>query len=112
MSEEDVEKYQKMAKGKEYQAGFGLIKSFESKFDCSGICDESLFYYTLPMNRGPPQSTCIVHMKDVISSNLTYMGLSATLCGLIMIFMWICQYTLWKKKYYDEDVKKENPEEE
>ena len=79
-----------------------MIKQFESKFSCSGICDTQLFYYTVQMNKGPPTSTCILHMKNVIANNLTYMGMSATMCGLIMIFMWLCQYTLWKKNYYEE----------
>ena len=95
-----------MAEGQEYQAGFNLIKGFEQKFSCSGICDTQLFYYTRPMSKGPPKSTCILHMKDQIANNLTYMGMSSTMCGLIMIFMWICQYSLWKRNYYDEPPKK------
>ena len=105
VSEEDVKKYEKMAQGKEYQAGFNLVKSFEKRFDCSGICDTQLFYYTRPMNKGPPTSTCILHMKNAIANNLTYMGMASTMCGLIMVFMWLCQYTLWKRNYYDEPKK-------
>ena len=106
--EEDVKKYKKMAEGQEYQAGFNLIQGFEQKFSCSGICDTQLFYYTRPMSKGPPESTCILHMKNQIANNLTYMGMSSTMCGLIMIFMWLCQYTLWKRNYYDEPPAKKN----
>lgn len=74
-----------------------FIDYFEDTFTCSGICSSSLFYYTLPMSTGPPTTTCLVHMKDKISNNLTYMGMSATLCGLIMVITWLCQYLLWKK---------------
>jgi len=42
-------------------------------------------------------------MKNVIADNLTYMGLTTTFAGLVFIFMWICQYTLWKPKYYEEE---------
>jgi len=44
-------------------------------------------------------------MKNTIANNLTYMGMASTMCGLIMIFMWVCQYTLWKRNYYDEPKK-------
>jgi len=102
VSEEEVQNYKDLAQDKKFMYGLSFIKAFEMQFTCSGICKQSLFYYTLPLWKGPPTNTCILHMKNVIQNNLTYMGLSATLCGLVMIFMWICQYTLWKKKYYEE----------
>jgi len=95
--EEKVKEYKKLAEDKSYKQALEFITYFEKEFTCSGICSTSLFYYTLPMAEGPPTTTCLFHMKEVISNNLTYMGIAATLVGLVMIVTWLCQYLLWKK---------------
>ena len=74
-----------------------FLDYFEKQFTCSGVCKTSMFYFTLKLEVGPPTTTCLTHMKEVISNNLTYMGMTSTVCGLIMIFTWICQYCLWRK---------------
>jgi len=97
VSEEEVEEYRAMANSDQYKAAMDFITFFEGKFACSGICEKALFFYTLPMSEGPPKTTCLSNMKDEIEHNLTYMGITATTCGLVMAFTWLCQYTLWKK---------------
>jgi hypothetical protein len=97
VSEEEVEEYKAMANSDQYKAAMDFITFFEGKFACSGICEKALFFYTLPMSEGPPTTTCLSNMKDEIEHNLTYMGITATTCGLVMAFTWLCQYTLWKK---------------
>ena len=82
------------------QNAMKLIGYFEENFTCSGVCEPSLFYFTLPLADGPPTTTCLSHMKGVIANNLTYMGMVSTLCGLLMLFTWLCQYCLWKN--YEE----------
>ena len=79
-----------------------FITFFESKFTCSGICETSMFYYTLPLSEGPPTTTCLSYMKTEIENNLTYMGMASLVCGFIMLVTWLCQYMLWKK-YDDSD---------
>lgn len=97
VSQEDVDKYKDLANSDQYKAAMDFITFFEGKFACSGICERALFFYTLPMADGPPKSTCLNNMKEEIEHNLTYMGMTATTCGLVMLLTWICQYTLWKK---------------
>jgi len=63
-----------------------------------------MFFYTLDMSKGPPSSTCLTYMKEEVEHNLTYMGMTATVCGLVMLLTWLCQYTLWCK--YDGEEEK------
>lgn len=84
----------------QFQAGLSFIEFFEEKYSCSGICDEAMFFYTLPLSKGPPASTCLGYMKKAIAHNLTYMGIAGTLAGIIMLITWLGQYMLWKT--YDE----------
>ena len=74
-----------------------LVEYFETKFTCSGVCEKSLFFFTLPMKEGPPTETCLTYMKEQIADNLTYMGMTVQLCSLVMLFTWCCQYCLWRK---------------
>jgi len=98
--EAEAKEYQDKYNKEEFQQAMKFITFFEKKWTCSGICSSSMFYYTLPMSDGPPKETCLLHMKDEIQNNLTYMGMASLLCGLVMIVTWLCQYLLWKK--YDD----------
>merc|ERR1712186_228402 len=97
---EKVQEYKDKYNDEKYQKGIEFITFFEDNFTCSGVCSKALFYYTLPMDVGPPTATCLLYAKDMIASNLTYMGIASTLCGIILICVWFCQYLLWKK--YDK----------
>lgn len=98
---EQAKEYKEKYDSKAVQNAMKFLTYFESTFTCSGICESSMFYFTLPMADGPPSSTCLLHMKEVIANNLTYMGMTSTVCGFIMFFIWICQYCLWRK--YEEE---------
>jgi len=90
-----------MANSKEFKHAMDFITFFEGKFACSGICEKALFFYTLPMSDGPPTETCLSNMKKEIEHNLTYMGITSTLCGLTMFATWIWHFCLLKK--YGDD---------
>jgi len=90
VSEEKAKEYQEKYNKEEFQQAMKFITFFEEKWTCSGICANSMFYYTLPMSQGPPTETCLVHMKDEIQNNLTYMGMASLLCGLVMVVTWLC----------------------
>jgi len=98
--EEEVEKYKQLYESDEFNTAIGFIDYFEDEYECSGICSEAMFFYTLPLSDGPPSTTCLSHMKAKIKHNLTYMGIAGTLAGLIMVITWLLQYLLWKN--YDD----------
>ena len=100
VSEAKVKEYQELYDRDEYQQAMNFIEYFEDSFTCSGICEQSLFYYTLPMSEGPPTTTCLINLKEKVANNLTYMGLTSIICGIIMLLTWCCQYMLWKE--YDD----------
>lgn len=97
---EKVAEYKEKFDSEKYQKGLEFITFFEANWPCSGICDQALFYYTLPMSDGPPAETCLATLKEQVQNNLTYYGITCTIAGIIMFLTWICQYLLWKK--YDD----------
>lgn len=62
---------------------------------CSGICESALFYYALDVAEGRPKQVCLMYLKDEVQNNLSYMGVSAIVAGLVMLFTFIFQYCLW-----------------
>ena len=61
--EEEVEKYNKIYEKKETKQALQFIEYFEKNYQCSGVCESAMFFYTLPMSEGPPDETCMLHMK-------------------------------------------------
>lgn len=74
---------------------------FEGQYECSGLCTPALFYYSLDISNGRPYERCLIDLKDEVSNNLSYMGISAVLSGIIMMFVWCCQYCLWRRFDYN-----------
>jgi hypothetical protein len=72
-----------------------ILAYFENKYQCSGICESSLFYYELDLTFGPPKTTCLLHVKEEVSGSLTYLGVTALIIGVICLLIWVCQYSLW-----------------
>ena len=47
-----------------------VLEYFESKYQCSGICTPSLFYYSLNLDEGVPKTTCLSYVKTEIGDSL------------------------------------------
>lgn len=74
---------------------------FEDEYKCNGLCRPSLFFYSLHLEEGRPTETCLINLKEEVSSNLSYMGIAAILVGLIMAVTQCFQYMLWKRFDYN-----------
>ena len=99
--QEKVDELNEIFAKPETQQGLQFIEYFEKNYQCSGICETAMFYYTLNMEDGPPVETCNRYMKEFVSSNLTMVGIVTFLAGLVMLCLHCCQYNLWKK--YDDE---------
>ena len=65
------------------------------------MCNSALFYFSLRLSAGVPSQTCLGSMKKHIGSNLTYLGITSVVTGVVMFGVWIMQFALWWD--YDED---------
>jgi len=73
---------------------------FEKKYMCSGICESSLFFFTLDVTEGMPTSTCLVQMQKEMGAQFYPIGVACIASGAVMLLIWLFQYALWLK--YDE----------
>ena len=77
-----------------------VMSMMEPKFQCSGICNPGLFWFTQSVTLQPPASNCITYLADAVGTKFTPVGLVSILSGVIMGLIWIFQYALWCK--YDD----------
>ena len=87
-TEEKIEKHDSAVK---------VIDFFESKYTCSGICEKALFYYTLDISEGIPTKTCLRGVNEEIRMSLAYVGITVVVTGVLMFFIWLAQYCLWRR---------------
>lgn len=94
--------YEFVPTGTTVETGIATIAYLENKYTCSGICKTPLFFFSLELMKGIPKETCLSHLKSEIGDSMTYLGITSLAVGLIMMLIWVCQYSLWCK-YEDED---------
>jgi len=75
-----------------------FVEWFETTSKCTGICKKSLFYFSLSLTEGVPDTTCLLGVKELIKTNMWGLGLCILITGVIMFLTFICQYCLWKKR--------------
>lgn len=85
------------ANGTSNSGAVKLIKYFEDKYTCSGICKTPLFYYSLDLSQGIPSTTCLMSLKQEVQSSVGYLGVTGIIIGIVMFFVWTCQYCLWRQ---------------
>jgi len=86
-------------------SAFTILTYFESKYQCSGICNTALFYYSLDLSIGIPTKVCLIYLKQEIGSSLVYLGIVSIVGGFLMSLIWCCQYALWRTYEDDEEGK-------
>ena len=83
-------------------AAQALVSYFEQNYQCSGICKTPLFYNSLDLKAGIPTKNCQEAIKKEMNSNVIYLGVTGVVIGVLLWFIWVFQYCLWKK-FRDED---------
>lgn len=96
----EVQKYKESVKEGVLNFALDFSSFFENSYKCSGLCRPALFFYSVEIKEGRPMDPCLMILKDEISNNLSYMGISAILVGIVMMITWLTQYCLWKRFEY------------
>lgn len=79
---------------------FGVVEWLESTYECSGFCVPDMFFYTLPLSLGVPTTSCIGPLSQDFGGVFGRIGMAGVLCGIVLFFVFIFSYCLWKK--YDD----------
>lgn len=67
----------------------------EDDFNCSGMCSPSLFYFTRPLEEGPPQKTCLFSMKNALTNSSRSFAYTSVLTGVTALFLFFMHFSLY-----------------
>ena len=81
----------------DFEVIFEWIEFFENEYDCAGICTPSVWYWGRSIAEGRPSKSCITSIKDDVTGAFTGLGIVTLVSGILMLFIFIMQYCLWKK---------------
>lgn len=81
----------------EFQKTKDWIEFFEKEYECAGICEVALFTWISNVDTGKPQKSCVSSVKDDLTASFMGLGITTLISGILLFFIWLCQYCLWKK---------------
>ena len=73
------------------------IEFFEEEYTCAGICTPAQFSWSQSIANGVPTKSCIGSIKDDLTSSFTGLAGATLASGILLFFIWIMQYCLWRK---------------
>ena len=86
-----------------------LYAHIEDLFECSGMCQPSLFYFGLPISKGYPQETCLLHLKAYLDTGAGNFAKASVLTALIYLFIFFMHFGLYcRDKNHGEDNQAQN----
>jgi len=74
-----------------------LLRTLETDFACSGICEPGLFWFFKNVTDGPPMMNCIDGIKKTFAENTTNIGIALIISFFFTFGAFIVQYGLWRK---------------
>jgi hypothetical protein len=79
-----------------HMTGLSIMKYYEEKHRCSGVCAVPHFFSTLSTAEGIPTETCLPYIKADISSNVWWFGFVVVFIGLMMFVSWVLFFCFGK----------------
>jgi len=74
-----------------FAPALALLKYFEKKYKCSNLCKPDLFFWSLNLDAGIPESSnyCLKYLISSIGDNYKYLAITFVVCGgmlLVVLF--------------------------
>ena len=96
-----TKQFYEFAKRFREQGDFTEIKEwiifFEEEYECAGICKPALFNWYTAVTGGKPTQSCVSAVKDDLTGSFMGLGIATLVSGVLLFFIFLCQYCLWKK---------------
>ena len=81
----ELAKFRNRVEENQLDLAIDFANYFEEAYKCSGICTSAIFYYSLPVVTGKPDTVCLMYLKEEVQSSLSYMGIASIVTGLVMM---------------------------
>ena len=74
-----------------------FIEYFEIQLECAGVCKPALFSFSQSIENGRPEKSCVLGLVDSIGEEFTGLPVATFCSGVLLFFIFIFNYCLWKK---------------
>ena len=71
-----------------------MVAYFEEKYECAGLCDPPIFYFSKSIEDGPPKSGCFESMWDDIAAILNGLGTGPFVSAIMIFLSFFCMYPI------------------
>jgi len=93
--------FQRFAKELEAKDSWSTVKDlvifFEDTYDCAGICQPAIFYFSKSIELGLPTGSCVGNLKDELNDEFGGLGAATLVSGILLMLTFVFQYCLWYK---------------
>jgi hypothetical protein len=100
--------------GKRQESMFGYIAwqyheqhkwflRFEDDYECSGMCNPSLFYFGKDIDEGKPEKTCLKKMKEQLSGETRAFAIFSVLSGITGFILFASHIGLYNRPERNQD---------
>jgi len=74
-----------------------LFSKIEEEYDCSGMCESALFYYSKSTSEGIPNDTCLKHLKNNLGSDSIGYAYVAVISSFFSLALFISSAFLYMR---------------
>ena len=74
-----------------------FLRFFENQYNCSGICEKALFFYSKSVSTAGKPTSCFEDIKREVKESMLWLGVTVSVTGFFTIILWTFQYCLWRK---------------
>ena len=71
-----------------------VLKTYEEKYECAGICTPGLFSISRSIDKGQAQQDCVTGVVDDIADSSKPVGMFGLVLGIILLLTAICTIPL------------------
>lgn len=76
---------------------YAQMQIYEDRYNCSGMCHTSLFYYSSPLQYGPPKETCLTKFLHNIDGNAHPFAVLQILTGTLSLILFLGHFGLYNR---------------
>lgn len=79
-----------------------MYQDLENEYQCSGMCESGLFFFSRELHEGPPSKTCFGYFKKVLHESAEGIAINSVFCGVVALFIFFAHFSLYCRPVPDE----------
>lgn len=82
-------------------SNFEKYQIYEDTYNCSGMCHPGLFYFSNPLQYGPPRETCLKKLLHNMDNHARPLAVTSIITGTVCLIMFLGHFGLYNRPLPD-----------